>query len=150
MLIISHIYFKLNLMIEDSEVLVAKNTRAVKEFTREQRLINENKQLKQELKHLRKLITRLENNGPENKQDFDQEEIDRFEENAGPVSSSLENLKKVWACKKCSNGYLEITLYSKLNQTFYYRACTNCDNRTKGQRYDSSSVKGIMTKSQRD
>jgi hypothetical protein len=126
---------------------VGKNTRGIKEFTREQRLVKENRQLKRELAHLRKQISRLNLDDLEVAKQiyFDQEEKDRFNENVGDPNSILEALKKEWACNKCS-GWLEITLYSKLGQTFYYRACNSCNNRTKGQRYDRESVKGIVKK----
>ena len=125
---------------------MGKNVRGVKEFTREQRLVKENNQLKQELKHLRKQISRLDGDRFETLRQMcaDQEEKERFEENVGPSNSNMEDLKRIWACKMCNSGYLEITLYSKLGQTFYYRKCNSCQNRTKGKRYDSESVKGII------
>jgi hypothetical protein len=132
-------------------VNVGKNTRGIKEFTREQRLIKENRQLKKELGHLRKQISRLDLEGIETAKQmiYDQEEKDRLNESLNDSSSSLEALKKEWACKKCSTGWLEITLYSKLSQTHYYRKCNNCDNRTKGQRYDPSTVRGIIFNNQK-
>jgi hypothetical protein len=125
---------------------VGKTKRSDKEFTREQRLIKENRQLKRELSHLRKQISRLDLEGLETAKQmcFDQEEKDRLNENVGEVGSSLETLKKTWSCESCNIGWLEITLYSKLGVTNYYRKCNNCDNRTKGKRYDGDSVKGIL------
>ncbi len=126
---------------------MARNTRGAKEFTREQRLIKENRQLKRELAHLRKQISRLDLEGIEAAKQtaFDLEEKDRLNQELGEPGSNLESLKKEWACKEpnCS-GYLEITLYSKLGLTYYFRKCSACQNRTKGQRYDSTSVKGIV------
>ena len=130
---------------------MGKTKYGIKEFTREQRLIKENRQLKRELSHLRKQISRLDLEGLEAAKQmcFDQEEKERLNENVGEINSNLEALKKEWACSKCSSGWLEITLYSKLGVTNYYRKCNNCDNRTKGQRYDSESVKGIIVKTQK-
>lgn len=125
---------------------MAKNTRGSKEFSREQRLSKENKQLKKELSHLRKQIARLDGDRFETLRQMcqDSEESNRFQENMGSSSSNIETLKKDWACRKCTPGYLEIMLYPKLNQTWYYRKCNSCNNRTTGQRYDSGSVKGII------
>lgn len=126
---------------------MARNTRGAKEFTREQRLVKENRQLKRELSHLRKQISRMDLEGLEAAKQmlFDQEEKERLNIELGEPGSNLEDLKKEWACKEPScTGYLEITMYSKLNLTYYYRKCSECQNRTKGQRYDSSSVKGIV------
>lgn len=125
---------------------MSKNTRAVKEFTREQRLIKENRQLKRELAHLRKQISRLDLEGLEATKQmcFDHEEKQKLNEELGEPNSNLEALKKEWACKEPNcTGYLEITLYSKLGSTNYYRKCNLCNNRTKGQRY-GQSVKGIL------
>jgi hypothetical protein len=129
---------------------VAKNTRGVKEYTREQRLIKQNKQLKQEVAYLRKQITKdLGRIETMREMCSDIGEKERFKENANIVGSDLEDLKKEWSCRECTGGILEITLYSKLGQTFYFRACNNCENRTKGQRYDADSVRGIMVGSQK-
>lgn len=130
------------------ETAVGKSKRSDKEFTREQRLVKENKELKRELGHLRKQISRLDSDRFETLRQMcsDQEEKERLNEDLGPPNSHIEALKKAWQCHKCSEGVLEITLYSKLGHTFYYRKCDSCQNRTKGQRYDSSSVKGIIKK----
>ena len=128
---------------------MGKTTRGLKEFTREQRLSKENRQLKQELKHLRKQIARLDGDRFETLRQMcvDSEENQRLQESLGPVSSSLDSLKKDWACNRDNcTGYLEINLYPKLGLTHYYRACNSCPNRTKGKRYDEESVKGIIKK----
>lgn len=127
---------------------MAKNTRGIKEFTREQKLSKENKMLKRELAHLRKQISRLDLEGLEAAKQmvFDHEEKDRLSEIVGESNSSLDRLKEIWTCRQCCNGYLEITLYSKIGETHYYRKCNNCSNRTKGKRYDEQSVKGIVRK----
>lgn len=125
---------------------MAKNTRGSKEFTREQKLIKENRQLKRELGHLRKQISRIDFDRIETVKQMcvDYEDSKKFKENVDEISSNIEDLRRQWACKNCEIGYLEITLYSKLGETFYFRKCNSCNNRTKGKRYDSESVKGIL------
>lgn len=129
---------------------MGKSKRSDKEFTREQRLIKQNKQLKQELKYLRKQLSKIDDGRLDTIKEMclDYEEGERIQEDLGDPNSSMEALKKEWTCNKCNEGWLEITLYSKLGETFYYRKCSQCDNRTKGQRYDSASVKGILVNSQ--
>ena len=59
----------------------------------------------------------------------------------------LEKMKKEWKCKECAEGYLEIFLYGRLDETWYFRRCHNfphCKNRTKSQKYDPTKVKGIV------
>lgn len=130
---------------------MGKSKRSDKEFTREQKLTQENKQLKQELGHLRKQISRLDASRIETIKEMcvDYEESKRFNENVGEIGSSLERLKKEWACNKCSGGFLQINLYPKLGESWYYRKCSDCNNRTLGQRYDEKSVKGILAKYQK-
>lgn len=127
---------------------MGKATRGIKEFTREQRLSKENKQLKQELRHLRKQIARLDASQFETMKQMcnDYEDSERFQESIGEISSNIEEMRKQWACDLCKVGFLEITLYSKLGETHYFRSCngSGCNNRTKGQRYDKTSVKGII------
>lgn len=124
---------------------MGKTKRSDKEFSKEQKLSKENRQLKKELSHLRKQISRLDGDRFETLRQMvaDQEEAQRFQENMGESISNIEVLKREWACRKCQLGFLQIILYSKCGQTFYYRACSSCENRTKGKRY-GESVKGII------
>lgn len=126
---------------------MGKSKRSDKEYTREQRLVKENKALKKELAHLRKQIARLDGSRFETLRSMvaDQEESQRFQEINAPVISNIEALKRDWACRSCSEGFLEIVLYSKLGQTWYYRKCNCCHHRTHGKRY-SEEVKGIVKK----
>jgi hypothetical protein len=128
---------------------MGKSRRGSKEITREQKLIKENRQLKRELSHLRKQISRLDLEGLEAAKQAinDQEEENRLNETMGESSSNLDHLKKIWSCNECNLGWLEITLYSKCGSTHYYRKCSSCDKRTKGQRYDET-VRGIIKKSE--
>lgn len=130
---------------------MGKSKRGGREFTREQRLVEQNRQLKQELTHLRKQISRLDSSRIDIVKEMctDYEESRRFDGNMNRMSPNLESLKKEWSCKNCSEGFLEIHLYSKLEKVFYYRKCNNCRNRTLGQRYDEKSVKGIMARGQK-
>ena len=124
---------------------MGKSRRGIKEYTKEQRLLKENKQLKKELGHLRKQIARIDLDQYETVTQMcsDYQESERFQENMAENTSSADQLKKTWACVECQAGWLEITLYSKLGETFYFRKCVNCNHRTKGKRY-SAEVKGII------
>lgn len=127
---------------------MGKSRRGSKEFSREQKLIHENKRLKREVSSLRKQLARLD--------------LDRFntvremiEDAHAEVQASvgkevIETLKKAWACKECNEGYLEIILFNKLSDTWYYRACNSCSHRTKSQKYDPNRVKGIVKESKEE
>lgn len=127
---------------------MGKNTRGSKEFTKEQRLVKENRELKRELSHLRKQISRLDGDRYETIRQLaaDNDESMRFQNIAEESSPNMEALKAEWKCRECSEGVLEIALYPKTGQTWYYRKCTDCKNRTLGKRYDEQSVKGIIKK----
>jgi hypothetical protein len=56
----------------------------------------------------------------------------------------LENLKNTWKCRNCQDGFLEINLYTKVGETWYFRHCNNCSNRTQSQHYNPDQVKGIV------
>ena len=123
---------------------MGKSKRSDKSFTREQRLSRENRQLKQELKHLRKQIARLDGERLESLRVAEAEDTEKFQKDLESPSSNIEALKKEWACRVCQTGVLEIILYSKLGgETWYYRRCSDCYKRTKGQRY-AETVKGIV------
>lgn len=119
-----------------------------KGYTREQRLLKENQILKRDLAAIRKRLARIELQG---RYENVKEAVEDHEKNMGlPTTQDLlESLKKEWACKECKEGYLEIFLYNKLSDTWYYRACNSCPNRTQSKKY-SKEVKGIIKNSDKD
>jgi len=119
-----------------------------KGYTREQRLLKENQVLKRDLATLRKRLARIELQG---RYENVKEAVEDHERNLGlPTTQDLlESLKKEWACKECEEGYLEIFLYNKLSDTWYYRKCNSCPNRTQSKKY-TKEVKGIIKDSEKD
>jgi uncharacterized protein YlxW (UPF0749 family) len=107
-------------------------------LTREQRLLKENKELRRECQRLRKALSRLEN-FDHVKDVLEEDQQERLKE----TQMVLEDLKKAWACHNCDGGVLEITLYQKLTNTWYYRSCNGCGHRTPGKPY-TKEVKGIL------
>lgn len=121
---------------------MGKSRRGNREFSKEQKLLHENKKLKRELSQLRKQIARLDLDRYDTVKEIIQQHYAQEREEEG--KEILDNLKKEWACHQC-DGHLEIFLYTKINTTWYYRVCSNapsCKNRTKSQRY-TPDVKGI-------
>lgn len=115
-------------------------------YTREQRLIQENRVLKRQISSLRKQIARIDLDRYDSVKEMIQEHYTEDKEEQG--REILENLKKSWACRECADGYLEIFVFNKGKSTIYYRICSNapaCMNRTKSQEY-TPTVKGIMRK----
>lgn len=115
-------------------------------YTREQRLIQENRMLKRQVSSLRKQIARIDLDRYDSVKEMIQEHYKEGKEEQG--KEILENLKKSWACRECEDGYLEIFVFNRGSDTIYYRICSNapgCINRTKAQTY-TPTVKGIMRK----
>lgn len=123
---------------------MGKSRRGTKEFTREQRLVNENKRLKRELANARKQLARIDLDRYDTIREMVEEHRDTKEQPEFGAEF-LENLKKTWLCNDCRQGYLEIIVYSKLGNPWYYRQCNHCPNRTKAQKH-SPDVKGIIKK----
>jgi hypothetical protein len=107
--------------------------------TREQKLLNENRMLKRMVKSLRRELQKA--NNYDHIRDILEEHCQ--EERAQETRNVLENLKKVWKCHVCNEGVLEITIYSKLGESWYYRKCNGCEHRTPGKKY-TSEVTGIF------
>ena len=126
---------------------MGKSKRSDREFSREKKLIHENRILKRQIASLRKQLARLDLDRYSNlKETIEQHyQEDREQEGKG----ILERLKQEWRCKQPGcEGYLEIFLFNKINCTYYYRKCNCCPNRTPSQKYDPDQVKGILKKSE--
>lgn len=126
---------------------MSKSKRGDKEFTKEQRLIHENRVLKRQVASLRKQLARLDlDRYPNLKETIEQHyQEDRQQEG----QDILERLKQEWRCKQPGcDGYLEIILYNKINATWYYRKCNGCIHRTPSQKYNPDEVKGIIKKTE--
>jgi len=119
---------------------VGKSKYSDKEYTKEQRLVHENQQLKKKIAHLRKLLARVDLDRADLKEAIEDSSKQEYVKEG---ESIMDRLKQEWKCKQCPDGYLEITLFNKINDTWYYRRCNSCSNRTKTQKY-SSDVKGII------
>lgn len=111
-------------------------------FTREQKLLQENQKLKRQISALRKQLARVDLDRYDVVKDIIEQHYQ--EEKAEKGKEILENLKQIWKCKECEEGYLEIKVYSKMGEPWYYRACNLCSHRTKTKKYDSKTVKGIV------
>lgn len=126
---------------------MGKSRRGVREVSREQRLVHENKQLKRDIQVLRKQLARLDLDRYDTVRELIEEHTTQNPEQSG--DEWLESLKKTWSCRECNNGYLQIFLFNKVGVLHYYRVCSSapiCKNRTKSQKYDPSQVKGIIKK----
>lgn len=112
-----------------------------KEYDLLQRLKKENEKLKRQVSALRKQIARVDLDEYNNVKELLEKhyEEDKQEER----EDLLEKIKEEWKCRQCPDGYLEIVLYTKQNDPWYFRKCNCCANRTKAQKYNPN-VKGVL------
>jgi hypothetical protein len=109
-----------------------------KEFSKVQKLANENKQLKKEVSRLRKELTKLEFRY-ENLDDLTQQQ---YEEEYPVTAKDLKTQQNKWKCHKCSEGILKIIIVNKMGKAYYLRKCNFCSNKTKLQPY-TKEVEGV-------
>jgi len=121
---------------------VGKNIRGGKEYDRLQTALHENRKLKRENAGLRKALAKLDLDRHAYVRDIVEEHYAR-EDSETTTMEMLDMLKSEWKCRECNEGFLEITVYSKLGDSWYFRQCNNCKYRTKSQKY-SQNVKGLM------
>jgi hypothetical protein len=120
------------------------NTRGSKELSQLQQIRKENDKLKKEISSLRKQLARLDLDRFSYVKDIVQEHLAQ-EGEIETTEKMLQRLKDEWKCDQCNVGFLEINLYSKVGEAWYYRKCCNaaCDHRTVGKKY-SKEVRGII------
>ena len=102
-----------------------------------QKLKEENKKLKKQIGSLRKQLSRIDLDRYENLKELIDKQ--RHEDEASAKTSKL--LKK-WKCYECGNGILKLLIFNRRDGTFYYRRCSNCDHRTRLQKYHKD-VEGV-------
>ena len=124
----------------------SRSKRSDGEYTEIQRIKHENQKLRRENSRLKKMLDRV---SPQEFEDYKRLEEMRSEIEV-ETSKPDRSLKETWRCKKCSSGHLEVVTYDKLGEKWYYRACTNCDNRTIGKRFNEDKVKGIFRRQSGD
>ena len=113
----------------------------------EQQYRLEIQQLKKQVSSLRKQLARLDIDRYSTVKDMIEEAYEGEKLAAG--KEILENLKKQWLCNSCGMGHLEIFIYNRGGETYYYRICSNapdCTNRTLAKPYSAANVVGIMRK----
>lgn len=121
---------------------MGKSRRGDKERSREQELKYEVHKLRRQVSSLRKQLARVDLDRYSHIKDIVQEHM--LQEEAVSAQDMLEKEKQAWRCHEggCV-GFLEIILYTKMSETWYFRKCSHCSNRTKSQTY-TPSVRGII------
>lgn len=125
---------------------MSKNSRGTKEYSRMQEALHENKKLKREIASLRKQLARIDLDRHGYVKDILEEHYGE-EQSEKTTEKMLQSLKDQWKCHKCPEGHLEIMLYDKLEETWYFRKCNKCPNRTVSQKYSPDTVQGIIKQS---
>jgi hypothetical protein len=129
---------------------VGKTRIGRKEYNRVQEFKYEIQRLKKENDTLRKRLARidLDEYGQLNKTIKKHQKQEKKQQ----PNDILEKLRQEWKCNETGcGGFLEIFLYNKLNDTWYFRKCneSGCKNRTKSKKY-TPDVKGIIKKEEEE
>lgn len=123
---------------------MGKTRNGARELARVKELSYENKQLKAENDMLRKRLARIKLDEYGQLKKTIKKHYKKEEAKQG--NDILDKVRQEWKCHDCPKGFLEIFIYNRANETYYYRTCNECDNRTKAQKYDPQIVKGIIKK----
>jgi len=105
------------------------------DFTLEERLKRENRELKREVARLRKELDRVDITQFENLKDLARQQ--RREEKLKHSKERAHRDK--WKCHKCGKGHMQLKMFPRRDGTFYYRICSNteCHNKTTMKKYTS-------------
>ena len=117
-----------------------------KELTAIQEIKYENQRLKRENDLLRKQLARVDLDKYSQLKKTIKKHYQKEEKKQG--DDILDKVRQEWRCKEpeCA-GFLEIFLYNKQSETWYFRKCSEsgCKNRTVTKKY-TPDVKGIIKK----
>lgn len=114
--------------------------RGSSEYDLIERLKQENKKLKQQISQLRKQLSRIDLDRYQNLRDL----IIKYDklEDQEAMKDAIEDLKEVWKCFECKEGYLMMMTYERNDGVHYFRKCNNCSHRTKMQKLTSKTKPG--------
>jgi membrane-anchored glycerophosphoryl diester phosphodiesterase (GDPDase) len=51
---------------------------------------------------------------------------------------TFKDMESKWKCFKCGTGVMRIIMFNKLNEKWYLRKCSFCENRTNAQKLDDN------------
>ncbi len=127
---------------------MAKSTRGVKEYSKDQELKHENRELRKQIRELEIENRQLKKRYAGTRKDFARMDLDRHsyvkdiiqehlteEQESIDSTQLLEKMVSKWRCHADGcDGHLEIVTFSTFgDQTRYFRQCNTCSNRTKGK-----------------
>lgn len=115
-----------------------------KELDQLQKIKRENDSLKKEVRSLRKQLAKIDLDRFSYVKETLEEHFTGQEEQENS-EKLIEILKKHWKCDECGVGHLEIVIYNKMEESWYFRQCNYCNKRTRSKKY-SPEVKGIVRK----
>lgn len=105
------------------------------DFSLEDRLKKENRQLKREVKRLRNLLNRCNPTRVEYLEGLADEQR-KFDKT---IKRERDRAREKWLCHECGRGYMMPRIFKRKDGDFYYRLCNNeeCEHRTKMKKLTS-------------
>lgn len=135
---------------------MGKNYRGNKELSKDQELKHANRVLKQDndrlkrqVSSLRKQLAKVDLDRYSHIRDMVEEHLHNDESESVNNKTIVDEIKASWTCHKCSDGHLEVILYTKMGEPWYYRQCDCCPHRTKAKAWNDK-VTGIFKDKDKD
>lgn len=99
------------------------------DFTREEKLVAENKKLKRQVKQLNNLLKRADISRLEHLERL----VDEQRQFDKEIKKSDSKKRDKWLCHDCGRGYMMPRIFKRRDGDFYYRVCSHdeCGNRTR-------------------
>lgn len=104
------------------------------------RLKKENRELKRQLKALRKSLDRIDYQHLNDL--IEAQEAAHIVETPVEYKSKTERNEERWKCFSCTDGVLRLVIFQKPGGALYFRRCDCCGKRTKAQKYHDG-IEGV-------
>ena len=111
-----------------------------REFDLLQKMKHENEKLKKQNKTLRRQLQKVDIDRYQNLKDIIQKQYEQDLEDQ--FKEDNNKLIRRWECHKCEEGFLKLYTISRRDGAFYYRKCTECNNKTPIKPY-TDKIEGI-------
>lgn len=106
-----------------------------------EKLKRENRELKRQLKALRREIDRIDYEHLNNLVEAQEGSLQDIEQKV-EYTSKRERNEENWKCFDCKDGVLRLRIFQKPGGAVYFRVCDKCGKRTKTQKY-TNLVDGV-------
>ena len=120
-----------------------KNHNREKEWSELEKYKAREKKYKREIARLRKIVQKLQDEH-EMRGSLELVDVQRKEDKQIHETEKGIELKEKYKCFKCEEGVMVLSIFRRLDGTFYYRRCHVCGNKTRMKKHNNK-VEGITS-----